>query len=137
MDQKHSILIVDDDKFLVDMYSQKFQERGFTVETAESGAIALSKIDAGLQPDICLVDIVMPEMDGFELLAEMRSRAEYRDIPALVLTAMTLTEEDRRRLNGEVERVVQKRGQTRDELLQEIGDALAVCVRRRNAAVAS
>jgi CheY-like chemotaxis protein len=67
----------------------------------------------------------------------MRGRAEYRDIPALVLTAMTLTEADRRRLNGEVERVVQKRGQTRDELLQEIGDALAACVRRRNAAVAS
>jgi len=86
MDQKHSILIVDDDKFLVDMYSQKFQERGFTVETAESGAIALSKIDAGLQPDICLVDIVMPEMDGFELVQHLVERKSEKKRAIIVLS---------------------------------------------------
>ena len=49
---------------------------------------------------------MMPEMDGFEFLDELRSRAEWRDIPVLVVTAKDLTEEDRRRLNGEVERVL-------------------------------
>jgi len=74
MDQKHSILIVDDDKFLTDMYALKFTEHGFTVEVAESGALALGKVDAGLKPDIFLVDIVMPEMDGFELVQHLMER---------------------------------------------------------------
>jgi DNA-binding response OmpR family regulator len=73
-DKKYSILIVDDDKFLSEMYSIKFTERGFTVETADGGPNALVKIDAGLNPDICLVDIVMPEMDGFELIQRIRDR---------------------------------------------------------------
>lgn len=74
MDKKYSILIVDDDKFLSEMYSIKFVERGFTVESADGGPSALAKIDAGLKPDICLVDIVMPEMDGFELIQRIRDR---------------------------------------------------------------
>lgn len=73
-DKKYSILIVDDDKFLSEMYSIKFTERGFTVETADGGPSALAKLDAGLNPDICLVDIVMPEMDGFELIQRIRDR---------------------------------------------------------------
>lgn len=74
MDKKYSILIVDDDKFLVDMYALKFTERGFVVETADSGKSTLAKLDAGFNPDICLVDIVMPEMDGFELIQHLGDR---------------------------------------------------------------
>ena len=74
MDKKYSILIVDDDKFLSEMYSIKFSERGFVVEAAGDGPTALAKIDAGLKPDICLVDIVMPEMDGFELIQRLKER---------------------------------------------------------------
>jgi CheY-like chemotaxis protein len=102
------------------------------VAEAANGRGALAEL-AVARPDVLVLDLSMPEMDGFELLAEMRSRAEYRNIPAVVMTAMSLPEADHRRLNGEVERVVQKRGQGRDELLQEIGEALAACVRRRHA----
>ena len=56
------------------MYSIKFSERGFVVEVAGDGPMALAKIDAGLKPDICLVDIVMPEMDGFELIQRLKER---------------------------------------------------------------
>jgi signal transduction histidine kinase/CheY-like chemotaxis protein len=130
------VLVVEDDDATRAMVRQALERDGWHVTEAANGRIALAAL-AAARPDVLVLDLIMPEMDGFELLAEMRGRAEYRDIPALVLTAMTLTEEDRLRLNAEVERVVQKRGQTRDELLQEIGDALAACVRRRDAAVAS
>lgn len=72
MDKKYSILIVDDDKFLSEMYAIKFTEHNFVVETASDGATALEKIKSGLKPDICLVDIVMPEMDGFELIQRLK-----------------------------------------------------------------
>ncbi len=73
-DKKYSILIVDDDKFLSEMYSIKFSERGFVVETASDGPTALSKVEAGLKPDIFLVDIVMPGMDGFELIQRLKEK---------------------------------------------------------------
>ncbi|MFN0066357.1 MAG: response regulator [Limisphaerales bacterium] len=128
-----SALLVEDDDATRAMVRQALEREGWHVTEAANGRIALAAL-AAARPDVIVLDLIMPEMDGFELLAEMRGRAEYRNIPVLVLTAMTLSAEDHRRLNGAVERVVQKRGQTRDELLQEIGAALAVCVRRKDAA---
>jgi CheY-like chemotaxis protein len=84
-------------------------------------------------PDAILLDLMMPEMDGFEFLAELRRHATWRDIPVLVLTAKDLTDEDRRRLNGEVERVMQKGAYDRDELLREVGHALAAAIERQEA----
>ena len=69
---KIKILIVDDDKFLVDMYSLKFSESGYEVETAQSGDEAVKKLEAGVKPDIYLVDVVMPVMDGFELVENIK-----------------------------------------------------------------
>ncbi len=85
-DKKYSILIVDDDKFLIDMYTIKFDEKKFTVETAASGAEALQKIDNGLVPDIFLVDIVMPVMDGFELIQHIIQRQKEKRSAIIVLS---------------------------------------------------
>ena len=74
----------------------------------------------------------MPEMDGFEFMDELRKRAEWRDLPVVVVTAKDLTEEDHRRLNGEVERVLQKDAPTRDDMLREVGATLAGCITRGN-----
>lgn len=71
-DKKYSVLIVDDDKFLLDMYSMKFSERGFDVDVAFGSVEALEKLKGGAKPDIMLLDIVMPTMDGFEFLAEVK-----------------------------------------------------------------
>ncbi len=65
---KPKVLIVDDDKFLLNMYSIKFSKNNFEVNSAVSGEEALSKIKEGYNPDIILLDIVMPGMDGFEIL---------------------------------------------------------------------
>jgi len=69
---QRKILIVDDDDFLIDMYALKFSESGFEVHTAPGPEAALEKLQGGLAPDILLVDIVMPKMDGFELLENIK-----------------------------------------------------------------
>lgn len=68
---KHSILIIDDDSFLLDMYALKFGQSGFDVHTALGSVPALEQIRGGLRVDVILLDIVMPVMDGFELLAKL------------------------------------------------------------------
>lgn len=67
---KH-ILIIDDDTFLLDMYSLRFTQAGFTVHTAMSAPEVIKKLHEGLVPDIMLMDVVMPAVDGFELLEQI------------------------------------------------------------------
>ena len=71
--QKKIILIVDDDSFLLDMYALKFSQSNFEVHTAESGSKAIEKLKNGITPDVFLVDIIMPEMDGFEMLEKINT----------------------------------------------------------------
>lgn len=70
--KKAKVFIVDDDKFLLNMYSIKFSRNGFEVNSASSGDEVLKKIHEGYNPDIILLDIVMPGMDGFEILEALR-----------------------------------------------------------------
>jgi len=67
-----------------------------------------------------LLDLMMPVMDGFEFLAVMRERAEWKDVPVIVVTAKTLTQEDYARLNGSVEEVIRKTSCSREELLERV-----------------
>jgi putative two-component system response regulator len=69
--EKKKILIVDDDNFLLDMYALKFSQSNFEVYTAPGGAEAIEKLKGGLSPDLILMDIIMPEMDGFEMLEKI------------------------------------------------------------------
>ncbi|MDP9249375.1 MAG: response regulator [bacterium] len=69
--EKKKILIVDDDNFLLDMYALKFSQNNFEVHTAGSGVTVLEKLRGGLCPDVMLIDIIMPEMDGFEALTQI------------------------------------------------------------------
>jgi len=83
---KRKILIVDDDEFLLDMYSVKFRELGFEVEISFSGQEALEKIRNGLVPDIVLLDIVMPNMDGFEFLQILKKENLLKNTKIIVLS---------------------------------------------------
>ena len=71
---KRKILIVDDDNFLFDMYALKFSQNNFEVYTAASGIHALEKLKGGLCPEVMLMDIIMPEMNGFEVLEELNTK---------------------------------------------------------------
>ncbi|MDP3762942.1 MAG: response regulator [bacterium] len=80
------ILIVDDDEFLLDMYALKFRESGFDVETARGGEEAMQKIRGGLNPGVLLLDVVMPALDGFDVLKLIKKE---NLIPAAVLVVLT------------------------------------------------
>ncbi|MFA4975280.1 MAG: response regulator [Candidatus Paceibacterota bacterium] len=69
--EKRKILIVDDDTFLLDMYAFKFSQNNFEVYTAPSGSQAIEKLIDGLKPDIIMLDVIMPDMDGFEMLEKI------------------------------------------------------------------
>lgn len=70
---KKKILLVDDDKFLLNMYAKKLATSGFVVETAEGGAAALEKIKGGFAADVLIVDVIMPGMDGLELVKKLKT----------------------------------------------------------------
>lgn len=72
--EKRKILIVDDDSFLLDMYALKFSQNNFEVYAAPSGIQALEKLKGGLVPDVILMDIIMPEMNGFEMLTQINTQ---------------------------------------------------------------
>jgi len=75
-------------------------------------------------PDAILLDLMMPEMDGFELVAALQANARWRDIPVVVVTALDLTAEDRRRLNGGVEQILSKTASAPAELMARVADLL-------------
>ncbi|OHA79441.1 MAG: hypothetical protein A2747_02955 [Candidatus Yonathbacteria bacterium RIFCSPHIGHO2_01_FULL_44_41] len=80
------IFIVDDDKFLLDMYTFKFKEKGFEVIQAFGSIDALNKLKGGIVPDVILLDIVMPAMDGFELLELIKSEKLAPNAKIIVLS---------------------------------------------------
>ncbi len=123
------VLVVDDDDTMRRGMRLALEQDGWQVSEAENGRVALARL-AETRPDVIVLDLMMPEMDGFEFLVEMRSRAEWRDIPVLVVTAKDLTAEERGRLNGDVERVLQKGASELDELLREIGRILPGSIAR-------
>ena len=86
MDAKKTILIVEDDVFLSDMYQTKFIESGYDVKVAQDGQQGLSMLEEGLRPDIVLLDIVMPRMDGIEMLTAVKKEEKLKNIPIVLLT---------------------------------------------------
>jgi CheY-like chemotaxis protein len=83
---KQSIFIVDDDTFLLDMYSLKFRELGFDVVTAGNGNDAIDKLSEKSDPDVILLDIVMPGMDGFELLKNIKEKKLAASAKIIILS---------------------------------------------------
>jgi CheY-like chemotaxis protein len=100
---------------------------GWTVREAENGRVALNAL-AHHRPDLILLDLMMPEMDGFAFLTELQNHADWRAIPVVIVTATELTTENQRWLNGRVEKILHKSAHSQDELLSTIRQLLASCV---------
>jgi CheY-like chemotaxis protein len=86
METKKNLLIVDDDSFLLDMYAIKFGQSDFTVTTALGPELALEKLRGGYTPDVMLLDIVMPVMDGFELIEKMKEENLAQNAIRIILS---------------------------------------------------
>jgi GAF domain-containing protein/CheY-like chemotaxis protein len=126
------VLVVDDDADFRQLLRRALERDGFGVIEAENGRVALLRAREA-PPGLVLLDLLMPEMDGFEFVLEFRRHAEWRQIPVVIITARDLSAEDHQRLNGQVERVLQKGGRSRDALLAEVRDMVATHVARGRA----
>jgi CheY-like chemotaxis protein len=113
------VLVVEDDPAARDVLRRTLQNDGWIVWEAANGRLALESVGKNT-PDLILLDLMMPEMDGFDFVAELRKMEGGRNIPVVVVTAKDLTSEDRQRLEGQVRRIFQKGGFSRDELMREI-----------------
>jgi len=85
-ENKHTVLIVDDDPFISDLLTRKFSDSGFITRHAHDGNDALKQLEAGPLPQVVLLDIMMPNVDGFEVLKKMKEDHRFSSIPVGVLS---------------------------------------------------
>lgn len=118
------LLLVEDDTDTRTMMRTMLEKAGWCVSEAENGRVALERV-AENRPALVLLDLMMPEMDGFEFAATLHRHPEWRSIPIVVLTAKDLTAEDLKELNGSVHSIFDKAGCSREELMNQVRDLLA------------
>ena len=111
-----------------EMLRRRLEKEGWKVIEAENGRAGLERM-AESRPELILLDLMMPEMDGFQFLDEVRKHEGWRSIPVIVVTAKELTPEDRQRLNGSVEKILQKGAYSREELIREVRDLVTASIR--------
>ena len=117
--KNRSILIVEDDPNTQDLFLRTAQREGWTGRAADNGRLGLERIKEEM-PELILLDLMMPEMDGFEFLTELRKAEAWREIPVIVVTAKNLTDEDMAQLSANAQKVVQKAEFTPTNLVAEI-----------------
>jgi CheY-like chemotaxis protein len=117
------VLVVEDDPAAREVVRRALERDGWIVFEADNGRSALESLKRAA-PDLIVLDLMMPEMDGFEFVAELRRSESGRRIPVVVVTAKEITAEDRARLNGQVRRIFHKGSFSREELTAELRRAL-------------
>jgi PAS domain S-box-containing protein len=126
------LLVVEDDPATRELVARMLEKEGCEVLLAENGRVALNKMKEKM-PGLILLDLMMPEMDGFEFITELRKVPEWRFIPVVVITSKDLTREEHEYLAGNVKKIFQKGGYKSDELLREIRDQVkGILSRKKN-----
>ncbi len=118
-----NVLIVEDDPASRDLLRALLEREGWRAVTAANGALAMERLKER-RFELILLDLMMPEMDGFEFTRALRDNPEWRSIPIVVVTAKDMTPEDRKRLNGDIQGLIEKGAMTRESLLREIRSIL-------------
>jgi len=118
----YKILIIDDDKFLLDMYSIKFTESHFEVSTADNGEDALAKVESGLRPDIYLVDLLMPKLDGFQLISKLHEKGIGKEAAIVILSNLGQKEDIDKGLKLGVDGYIVKASATPSEVVSQTVD---------------
>jgi len=123
------VLVVEDDDDTRNLLQRTLQIEGWSVMTAEDGQAALRCV-AERRPALILLDLMMPRMNGFEFIAELRKTESWRSIPIVVVTARHLTADDRNKLDGAVYKVLQKVASSRDELMNAVSELMNRKIKR-------
>ncbi|RVU42591.1 PAS domain-containing hybrid sensor histidine kinase/response regulator [Lujinxingia sediminis] len=120
-----SALVVEDEPAIREMISRHLRNAGWRVEAAENGRKALELLDEE-RPDVVILDLMMPEMDGFEVAELMRQEPRWRDIPIVVVTAMDLDAAETARLRRSVSRILSKNVRSIEEVMTEVMDVIGL-----------
>ena len=118
-----TVMVVEDDDNARDLLHSILTKAGWQVAEANNGKRGLEALYKN-KPDLILLDLMMPEMDGFTFLDHMQKQEQYADIPVIVITAKELNQDDRSQLKGSVHRILQKGAYSQRELLQRVRDLL-------------
>ena len=118
-----TVAVVDDDPIEQRVLATALGDEGLQVSSFPGGVPALAWL-ADHTPDLITLDLMMPGMDGFEVLDELRKQEHLKTVPVLVITAKDISAEDRSRLNGRIAAIIQKGPRQREELLHEVRDTL-------------
>lgn len=125
MDKKTSILIVEDEKMLAEMYATKFEMEGFIVDKAFDGVNGLEKARK-VKPKIILLDIIMPKLDGFAVLKELRADDDFKKTPIVLLTNLGQEDDiEKGKKLGATDYFV-KANHTPTDVVQKVRDILSV-----------
>jgi CheY-like chemotaxis protein len=116
---------VDDDLVNRGLMARMLTEQGWTVREAGNGLEALALL-RNRAPELIFLDLIMPEMDGFAFLAEVRKSPEWYKIPVVVITAKDLTPAERQLLNINVDRVLQKDTCNLADLIHSVNEQIAL-----------
>jgi CheY-like chemotaxis protein len=117
--QPTRVLLVEDDAFRREPMRAWLESQQWIVHEAANGREALDRLQHG-KPDLILLDLMMPEMDGFQVVATLQKEPEWRDIPVVVITALDLDAKDRERLNSGVQSVLVKQTFRPTDLVERI-----------------
>ncbi|MBI2264177.1 MAG: response regulator [Armatimonadetes bacterium] len=128
------VLVVDDAADVRTMIRRFLEKEGYGVTEAENGSMALEQIGRRA-PDLILLDLMMPEMDGFQFVEKLRKNEAWQSIPVLIITAKELSSDDRRKLSGQVQTILQKGTYSLEDLLGEVKERAAVHFRGKEAAL--
>ncbi|MCO4744511.1 MAG: response regulator [Proteobacteria bacterium] len=121
------VLVVEDDDDVRDLVRRSLTREGYSVRTARNGRLALEELET-LRPALVLLDLMMPEMDGFAVVAAMRENPELADIPVVILTAMDLTPGQRLSLSGQVSSILGKGSFSKEKLLRQVRGLVSAAV---------
>jgi PAS domain S-box-containing protein len=124
-----TVLVVDDDRAARQMLVRTVEREGWRAIEAENGRQALDQV-ALHGPDAILLDLIMPDMDGFAFVVALRANPDWQSIPVVVISALDLTPEERQRLNGSVQRILHKGGVEVDGLMSQVRKLISA--RRRD-----
>ncbi|MBN2506008.1 MAG: response regulator, partial [Verrucomicrobia bacterium] len=125
LDPPVQVLVVEDDPHMRDMLRRMLERDDWRVAEAENGLVALEQISRSL-PSLIVLDLMMPVMDGFQMVAELQKHETWRRIPIVIVSAKELTPDDRRRLQGHVRAILQKGSFRRSDLMREIQHTVRV-----------
>jgi CheY-like chemotaxis protein/nitrogen-specific signal transduction histidine kinase len=126
-DSQGLVMVVEDDIITRENMAEMLKLEGWRVFKAENGRVALEHIE-DKKPSLILLDLMMPEMDGFEFVTRLRQNDKWRSIPVVVLTATKLSAEDQARLHSYVDSILQKASNQKEELLRQIHQQVAAAM---------